>query len=92
MRQATKYQIGFYLLSMAAFFVVIAILGTNIPICFEKGSKFIGIRECLSTPGIIIPIICLLSLFYIIWFIFYIKELNWARSVLTLQKTLTMIS
>lgn len=74
MRQSTKYQIGFYLLSMAAFFVVIAILGTNIPICFEKGSKFIGIRECLSTPGIIVPIICLLALIYIVWFVFYLKR------------------
>lgn len=64
----------FYLLSMVLFFVIVAILGTHIPLCFEKGAKFIGIYACLSNKGIIIPFVCLAAITYAICFAFYLRH------------------
>lgn len=74
MKPKVSIQIGFYLLSMAAFFVVVAILGTDIPICFDDGAEFIGLLACLTTPGIIIPIICFIALVAIVIFINYLHQ------------------
>lgn len=64
----------FYLLSMVLFFLIIAILGTDIPICFEENATFIGFSACLTNIGIIIPIICALALIYAICFMHYLKH------------------
>ena len=64
----------FYLLSMVIFFVIVAILGTNIPICFNNDGSFIGICACLSNKGVIIPIVCFVAILYATWFAFFLKH------------------
>jgi len=74
MKPNKKIQYGFYMLSMAVFFLVILILGTNIPVCFDSGAKFIGIMTCLTSFGIIIPIICMFAFIYIGYFFYLLKH------------------
>ena len=67
-------KIGFYLLSMIFFFIIVMILGTNIPICFNEGAKFIGFKECITNIGIMIPVVCLLFITYTIFFLLMLKH------------------
>ena len=67
-------KICFYLLSMALFFVIVAILGTHIPIYFGDDSKFIGIVGSLTNKGIIIPVICLIALIYATCFAIFLRH------------------
>lgn len=64
----------FYLLSMVLFFVIVAILGTHIPISFEDNARFIGVKECLTNKGIMILVVCGLALIFTICFAFYLKH------------------
>ena len=54
-----KYKLGFYLLSMVFFLVIVMILGTSIPICF--GGVFLGWRVFLRR-GVLIPTVCIILL------------------------------
>lgn len=67
-------KICFYLLSMVLFFIIVIILGTNIPICIDDGAKFIGVWACISNKGILIPIVCSMALLYSICFAFYLRH------------------
>lgn len=51
-------KIGFYLLSMFFFLLIVSILSWDVPISFEKGSQFVGVQTVLTTEGILIPLIC----------------------------------
>ena len=64
----------FYLLSMVLFFVIVAILGTHIPLCFEDGAKFIGVCACLSNKGIVIPFVCIVAITYATCFAIYLRH------------------
>lgn len=55
-------KIGFFLSSMVVFFLIIMILGTDIPICFAPDAEFIGWKACLSSKGILIPFVCSIAL------------------------------
>lgn len=68
----TFSKIGFYLVSMILFLVIVMILGTDIPVCFEKPYTFIGFRKCFSSLGIIIPFVCLILLLIAGCFLFYL--------------------
>ena len=50
-------KIGFYLLSMVFFLIIVMLLGTDIPVCFDKDAEFIGWNVFLRI-GVIIPIVC----------------------------------
>lgn len=65
---------SFYMLSMALFFVIVLILGTDLPINFGEGAKFVGLWTCLTIRGIMLPIVCVLALLYIAFFIRYLKH------------------
>ena len=65
---------NFYLLSMVLFFVIVAIMGTCIPVCFEDGAKFIGVCACLSNKGIMIPVVCFAALLYVAGFVYYLRH------------------
>lgn len=65
-------KVGFFLLSMVVFFIIVMILGTEIPICVEPEVEFIGWRECLTSKGIIIPIVCMIGIILAIIFAFYL--------------------
>ena len=65
---------NFYLLSMVLFFVIVAIIGTCIPVCFENGARFIGIGTCLTDKGIVIPLICVVALLYTGCFAYYLSH------------------
>lgn len=64
------YKIGFYLLSMFFFLVIVMILGTKIPVYFGKDWEFIGWEE-FCRQGVIIPVICTLliigSMLFCLW-------------------------
>lgn len=63
-------KIGFYLLSMVFFLIIVILLGTDIPVCFEKNAEFIGWKVFLRM-GVIIPIVCgillLMAGFFVCW-------------------------
>lgn len=65
---------NFYLLSMVLFFVIVAIMGTCIPVCFDDGAQFIGVWACLTDKGIVIPVICVLALLYTGGVAYYLKH------------------
>lgn len=67
-------KIGFYLLSMVFFFIIVMILGTDIPICFDENAEFIGWWACVKNVGIIIPIVCFLFLVYVLFFCMFLKH------------------
>lgn len=61
---------GFYLLSMLFFLIIVMILGTDIPVYFGSDWEFIGWNVFLQ-QGVVIPIICCLlisaSLLFCLW-------------------------
>lgn len=61
---------GFYLLSMLFFLIIVMILGTDIPVYFGSDWEFIGWGVFLQ-QGVVIPIICSLlicaSLLFCLW-------------------------
>ena len=65
-------KIGFYLLSMVFFLVIVCILSCDIPVSFEEGSEFVGMKTILTTKGILVPMICGILLLYIIGFLFWL--------------------
>ena len=73
MKNSLLKKVSFYLLSMFFLFLIIIILGTDIPICFDDDAKFIGVWECITRRGIMIPIVCVVFLIYTIGFTFYLK-------------------
>lgn len=74
MKQNLLIKISFFMLSMALFFVIVLILGTDIPISFSEDAKFVGLWSCLTNRGIMLPIVCTLALLYIVFFISYLKH------------------
>lgn len=74
MKQNLLIKFSFFMLSMALFFVIVFILGTDIPINFSEDAKFVGMWSCLTTRGIILPIVCTLALLYIVFFICFLKH------------------
>jgi len=64
-------KIGFYLLSMLFFVVIVLILGTDIPIHFGSDYEFIGWKEVFTRKGTLVPIICffllILTAFFVYW-------------------------
>ncbi len=64
------YKIGFYLLSMLFFLIIVMILGTKIPVYFGDDWEFIGL-EVFGRQGVIIPLVCsillILSLLFCVW-------------------------
>lgn len=56
-------KIGFYLLSMVFFLIIVMILGTDIPVYLGKDAQFIGWSNFFKM-GIIIPIVCGLLLLF----------------------------
>lgn len=67
-------KICFYLLSMVLFFIIVTILGTDIPVCFDDDAKFIGVRSCLTNKGILIPFVCIVALIYATLFALYLRH------------------
>lgn len=67
---------GFYLLSMVFFLIIVLILGTNIPVYFGSDWEFIG-WEVFLRLGVIIPIICVLLIFFSL--LFYLWLLQWNK-------------
>lgn len=65
---------NFYLLSMVLFFVIVAIVGTCIPVCFDDNAQFIGVWACLTDKGILIPIVCAAALLYTGGFAYYLRH------------------
>lgn len=67
-----KIKIGFYLLSMVFFLIIVMILGTNIPYYFGDNWEFIG-WERLFDKGVIVPIVCTLLLLSALFFHFWLN-------------------
>ena len=65
---------NFYLLSMVLFFVIVAIVGTCIPVCFDDNAQFIGVWACLTDKGIMIPVVCAVALLYTGCFAYYLRH------------------
>ena len=63
-------KVGFYLLSMFFFLIIVMILGTDIPVYFGSDWEFIG-WNVFRQQGVVIPIICCLlisaSLLFCLW-------------------------
>ena len=68
-------KIGFYLLSMVFFLIIVIILGTDIPVYFGKDAKFIGWSNCFK-KGIVIPIVCGLLLLFAGGFACWLKHVR----------------
>lgn len=66
-------KIGFYLLSMFFFLIIVMLLGTDIPVCFEKDAEFIGWNVFLRI-GVIIPIVCGILLVLTGYFVCWLKH------------------
>lgn len=66
-------KIGFYLLSMVFFLIIVIILGTDIPVCFEENAQFIG-WSVLFKMGVIIPIVCGFMLLYACYFAYWLNH------------------
>lgn len=64
------YKVGFYLLSMEFFLVIVMILGTSIPVYFGSDWVFMG-WDVVFSKGVVIPVISiifiLLSVFFCLW-------------------------
>ena len=65
---------NFYLLSMVLFFVIVAIVNTCIPICFNDDAIFIGVWACLTDESIMIPVVCVVALLYTGCFAYYLRH------------------
>lgn len=66
-------KIGFYLLSMVFFLLIVSVLSWSVPISFTEGSRFVGFRTILTTKGIIIPIVCGVLLIYVLVFLLWLR-------------------
>lgn len=66
-------KIGFYLLSMVFFLLIVCVLSWSVPISFAEGSRFVGFRTVLTTKGIIIPIVCGVLLMYVLVFLLWLR-------------------
>ncbi|WP_338337291.1 anti-phage protein KwaA [Marseilla massiliensis] len=66
-------KIGFYLLSMVFFLIIVMILGTDIPVYFGKDAQFVGLKNIFKI-GIIIPVACGLLLLYAGGFACWLKH------------------
>lgn len=66
-------KIGFYLLSMAFFLLIVCVLSWKVPISFAKGSQFVGFKAIFTTKGILIPIICSVLLLYVAVFLLWLR-------------------
>ena len=66
-------KIGFYLLSMVFFLLIVCVLSWDVPISFADESKFIGYNAILTTKGILIPLICGCLLLYVGGFLFWLS-------------------
>ena len=64
------YKVGFYLLSIEFFLVIVMILGTSIPVYFGSDWVFMG-WDVVFSKGVVIPVISiifiLLSVFFCLW-------------------------
>lgn len=66
-------KIGFYLLSMVFFLIIVMILGTDIPVYFGEDTKFVGWSKFFKM-GIIIPVVCGLLLLFAGGFACWLKH------------------
>lgn len=66
-------KIGFYLLSMVFFLIIVMLLGTDIPMCFEEDAEFVGWNVFLRI-GVIIPIVCGILLVVTGCFVYWLKH------------------
>ena len=74
MKSGLFIKISFYLLSMVFLFLIIIILGTDIPVSFDDDAMFIGVWECITRRGVMIPIVCVVLLIYTVCYTFYLKH------------------
>lgn len=68
-------KIGFYLLSMVFFLIIVIILGTDIPYYFGDNWEFIGL-ERLFEKGVIVPMVCTILLLSALFFHFWLNYFN----------------
>lgn len=66
---------GFYLLSMVFFLIIVMILGTDIPVYFGSDWEFIGWIVFLQ-QGVAIPIICGMLIFFSLLFSLWLLQWN----------------
>ena len=66
-------KIGFFLLSMFFFLIIVCILCWDVPISFEEGSSFVGFKTIMETQGILIPMICCIIFIYIGGFLIWLR-------------------
>lgn len=66
-------KIGFYLLSMVFFLLIVCILSWDVPISFAEGSQFVGFKAIFTTKGILIPLICSVLLLYVAGFLLWLR-------------------
>lgn len=68
-------KIGFYLLSMLFFVIIVIILGTKIPYYFGSDYVFLGVNVFLR-KGVLVPIICGLLLIATAYFVYRLHHHN----------------
>lgn len=66
-------KIGFYLLSMVFFLIIVMILGTDIPVYFWENTQLVGWNNFFKM-GIIIPIVCGILLLFAGGFAFWLNH------------------
>lgn len=52
---------------MVFFLIIVLILGTDIPVCFDKNWQFLGVKV-LCRKGVLIPLVCSVLLLYVLVF------------------------
>ncbi len=68
-------KVGFYLLSMVFFLVIVMILGTDIPVYFGDDWEFVGWHVFLK-KGLLIPLLCTLLLIVSLLFCLWLYKWN----------------
>lgn len=68
-------KVGFYILSMVFFLVIVMILGTKIPVYFGDDWVFLG-WSTLFQKGVLIPIICSLLIIVSLFFCWWLYKWN----------------
>jgi hypothetical protein len=80
------YKIGFYLLSMVFFLIIVMILGTKIPFYFGDDWVFLG-WKALCLKGVLIPIICSLLILVSFFFCWWLYKWNKGSRLGTVTET-----
>ena len=67
-----KVKIGFYLLSMVIFLIIVIILGTDIPVYFGNNWEFVG-WNVFFRLGVLVPLVCFALILLAFVFLFYFQ-------------------